>query len=304
LVVANGHISDRTFRRAARVRPLLATILEGVTRYLAQSELIRERALAVGLPAERVVVTGHTKFDQDVPRLSELEACSLRENLGLGREQPLFLAGSTHEGEEEQVLDAWEAARQHVPDLALMIAPRHLQRVEEISALVEARGLRVVRRSALGVGRSGSGAVTPSPNAERPTPKTVLLLDTMGELARAYGLASVAFVGGSLVAKGGHDILQPLFHGVPTLYGPYMHNQRALAALVSGAGAGRVVADAAELGDELVTLLTDEGERAARTEAGARLLAAHQGAAARCAAEVAALVSVDCGMGSAIRQNL
>ena len=118
----------------------------------------------------------------------------------------------------------------------------------------------------------------------------VLVLDTMGELAKFYGLADVAFVGGSLVPKGGHDILQPLFHGVPTLFGPHVHNQRALASVALEAGAARIVADAAALADGLTALVGDGPERSAMTAAAARLIAENRGASARCAAEVAGLV--------------
>jgi 3-deoxy-D-manno-octulosonic-acid transferase len=285
VVVANGHISDRTFRRAAPLRELLAPILAGITRYLAQSALIRERALRLGMPAGRSVVAGHTKFDQDVPPLGKDEVRSLRSSLGLEEGQPLFLAGSTHEGEEELILNAWEAARAHSPSLALMIAPRHLQRVCALRALIEQRGLNVRLRSAPGE------PFSESPDAQRPErPSPVLLLDTMGELARFYGLASVAFVGGSLAPKGGHDILQPLFHGVPTLFGPHMHNQRALAALALGAGAARQVNDEPALVSALISLLTDHEVREAMIAAGARLLSDNRGASARCAAEVESLL--------------
>ena len=118
----------------------------------------------------------------------------------------------------------------------------------------------------------------------------VLLLDTMGELAKLYGLAAVAFVGGSLVPRGGHDILQPLFHGVPTLFGPHMHNQRTLVELALGAGAAWQVADAAELAEALTRLLENGEDRVRLGAAAARLLAEHRGASARCAAVVADLV--------------
>jgi 3-deoxy-D-manno-octulosonic-acid transferase len=293
VVVANGHISDRTLRRALRLRPWLAPILAGITRYLAQSEAIRRRALALGLPEERVTVAGHTKFDQDVAAFAPEEADLIRAALGLEPEQPLFLAGSTHEGEEELVLDAWETARGRVPGLALMLAPRHLTRLEAIRELLRRRGLGVRARSdaSSGVQAFGrSGAQESGPDGHLEHLNTVFLLDTMGELARFYGLASVAFVGGSLVPKGGHDILQPLFHGVPTLFGPHMHNQRALAQRVLEEGAGRQVADVAALAKAVTDLLTDDAERRSVVDAAARLLRENRGASDRCAREVAALL--------------
>jgi 3-deoxy-D-manno-octulosonic-acid transferase len=166
-----------------------------------------------------------------------------------------------------------------------MIAPRHPQRVGAIQTLIEQRGLNVRLRTAPGE------PLSEDPDAQKPErPSTVLLLDTMGELARFYGLSSVAFVGGSLVPKGGHDILQPLFHGVPTLFGPHMHNQRALAALALGAGAARQVNDEQALVTTLISLLTDDELRDAIVAAGAQLLSENRGASARCAAEVQGLL--------------
>ena len=296
MVVANAHLSDRTLRRAARLRALLAPVIAGITRYLTQSPAIRDRALALGLPAARVTVVGHTKFDQEVPALTPDEAAELRARFGLAAAQPLFLAGSTHEGEEELILEAWEAARRAVPDLALMLAPRHLTRVAAVRALIERRGLTVRARSETtgvqGLGWSDVQDDQPEHLTTR-TPEhlnAVLLLDTMGELAKLYGLAAVAFVGGSLVPRGGHDILQPLFHGVPTLFGPHMHNQRTLVELALGAGAAWQVADAAELAEALTRLLENGEDRVRLGAAAARLLAEHRGASARCAAVVADLV--------------
>jgi 3-deoxy-D-manno-octulosonic-acid transferase len=124
---------------------------------------------------------------------------------------------------------------------------------------------------------------------------TVLLLDTMGELARFFGLAAVAFVGGSLVPRGGHDLLQPLFHGVPTLFGPYVHNQRTLAELALGAGAACQVADASALAEALIRILAEGEARATMRAAAARLLAENRGASARCAAVIADLIRSGAG---------
>jgi 3-deoxy-D-manno-octulosonic-acid transferase len=304
VVVANGHISDRTFRRGMKLRAHLGPILKTISQYLAQSESIRARAIALGLPEEQVTVAGHTKFDQSVATFTVEETATIRARLGLSPDQPLLLAGSTHDGEEEQVLEAWETARQRVPDLALMLAPRHLNRLEAIHALLQARGLSAWLWSEAGIGgrvagatgadgaavEAASPAATECLTAEAGRSHTVLVLDTMGELARFYGLASVAFVGGSLVPKGGHDILQPLFHGVPTLFGRYMHNQRSLARCVLEEGAGHQVEDGADLGKVVTELLTDETKRRSLRQAGARLLAEDRGASTRCAEAVAALL--------------
>jgi 3-deoxy-D-manno-octulosonic-acid transferase len=252
------------------------------------------------MPPERVAVSGHTKFDQQIPELTAGEAAAVRAGFGLAPDQPLFLAGSTHEGEEELILDAWESARRRIPDLALMLAPRHLARAAAIRALIEQRGYAVRTRSDT-IETADERGCAPMKDDQNKTisasigvhPRSscpVLLLDTMGELARFYSLAAVAFVGGSLVPKGGHDILQPLFHGVPTLFGPSMHNQRALVSLCLEAGAARQVAGAEELGMAVVALVGNAEDRKRMLSAAEQLLAENRGASARCAAVVVDLV--------------
>src|SRR5205807_1603116 len=146
------------------------------------TELDRARALDLGAPPERTRVAGNTKFEQEVACLAPERLASLREHLGLHTRAPLWIVGSSHPGEEEQVLAAYARAREQVPDLRLLIAPRHVERVDEVAAAVIVAGFPYRRRS--------------EPGGE---PDAVLLLDTMGELAALYALADVVFVGGSLV---------------------------------------------------------------------------------------------------------
>jgi len=277
-LVLNGKFSDRGFRRARRVAPLYRWALGLPEGLLMQSEGDAERAVALGAPPSRVRVVGQTKFEQTIPAVSEAERAELRRALGLPSEAPLLIAGSTHPGEEEQVVAAWEAARQRVAELHLIVAPRHIERAEAVAAMLAARGYRVLRRRA---GPPPADALDPQ--------RTVWLLDTMGELARLYALADVVFVAGSLAPIGGHDLLQPLFHGKPVLFGPYVQNQRDTAALLLAAGAGFQVRDARELADAVVALLTDPGRAAAARTAGERLLAQHRGAARACAEALLAL---------------
>lgn len=274
-VLVNGRFSDRGFRRASRLRPVYRWALASIERFAMQSALDRERGIALGAIPERLQIVGNTKFDQHVPRLSAEEAAAVRDGFGWEPGRPLWIAGSTHPGEEEQILDAYTAVLPAVPDLALMIAPRHVERADEIVSLLRARGMAVVRRTAV---RSGADA---GPADRRPD--AVALLDTVGELASFYALADVVFVGGSLIPKGGHDILQPLFHGKPTLFGPHMHNQRDMTSLALNAGAVLQVADATVLAEQVRRLLTDAPARAALRTGADQLLAANRGAAARSA---------------------
>jgi 3-deoxy-D-manno-octulosonic-acid transferase len=291
-----------------------------------QTEADVDRAVALGADRQRAVVCGNTKFDQAILSPPPAEQEALRREFGLRGEQPLWIAGSTHPGEEEQVLAAWRGVRSELPDLALMIAPRHIERADDVEALCRqaAPGHPIIRRSqqdgsgqcdrpsgareracTLGSGRRREAALAqsgrpaplyPEPRAQspeleaEPTLPPIIVLDTLGELAGMYALASVVFVGGSLVPVGGHDILQPLFHGKPTFFGPHMHNQRDLAQLSVNAGACTRVADSEALATSVRAVLTDPARRASMARSARSLLGAHRGAAERCAQMVLGLL--------------
>lgn len=273
-VLINGQFADRGYRGARRARWLYRWALAQLEALAMQSSQAAERALALGAERRRVRVVGNAKFDQPAAPPSPAAAASICAQVGVGR--PLIVAGSTHPGEDEQVLAAYaeccqdEAAR---PGPALVIAPRHIERAAGVLAAAQAAGFRAARRSVPG---EHAGA-------------DVVVLDTMGELAGLYALAQVVFVGGSLVPVGGHDILQPLQHGRATVFGPYMHNQRELARLSLEAGAALQVADAAELAAALRTILASAEEQARLAAAAARLLEDNAGAAASYAALLADL---------------
>jgi 3-deoxy-D-manno-octulosonic-acid transferase len=237
VAVVNGRLSPRSFPRYRLVRGLLKTVLREVDLFLMQSEPHADRARRIGAPPERVHVSGNLKFDslQD-PQPS----AALVRLIPPGR--PLWIAGSTVAGEEELVLKAFLEVLDQVPDLRLLIAPRHPERFAALPALVEARGLRCARRTAL------QGAWRDEP---------VLALDTLGELAQAYPLATVVFVGGSLVPSGGHNVLEPAAAGKAVIVGPHMENFQEIADEFRGEGALVQVGDAAGLAREVVRLLQD-----------------------------------------------
>jgi len=274
--LVNGQFADKGFRGARKARWLYRWCLAQLDVLRMQTEQAAERARFLGAPAERVQVIGNVKFEQVVaPSRPETDSV-VRARLGLGGSRRLWLAGSTHPGEEEQVLDALLAARNLLPSLALLLAPRHIERAAEVVARVEALGLSCARRT------EGDGARV-----------DVLVLDTMGELAGLYALADVVFVGGSLVPIGGHDILQPMFAGKPTLFGPFMHNQHDVAAAALAEGAVIQVADVESLATEVVRLCSDEARRNALREASERLVSKNTGAALECAKLLAALARGD-----------
>ena len=260
-MIANGRISDRSFHRYLRVRWLMRRVLADVTVFAMQSEEDARRILALGAPPARVVVTGNLKSDL-VPEAEPVDA-AWRERLGLGATDRLWIAGSTHRGEEAIVLDVFLRARARCPGLGLLLAPRHPERAGEVEDLIRERGLVPVRRSRLPDGHA---------------PGAVVILDTVGELAALYGVAEVVFVGGSLVPIGGHNVLEPAMRGKPVLYGPHTSNFREGAERLQRSGGGIVVKDGLELEREL-SLLLEDPDLARRTGDAARAaFAGRQGA--------------------------
>jgi len=259
-MIANGRISDRSFRRYHRVRWLMRRVLSNVSVFAMQSEEDARRIVALGAPPERVVVTGNLKSDL-LPGASDDP--EWRQRLGLDAGDRLWIAGSTHRGEEALVLDAFVHAKARCPGLALLLAPRHPERAGEVEELIRARGLTAARRSRL-PHDAARGAVT--------------ILDTVGELAQLYALAEVVFVGGSLAPVGGHNMLEPAMRGKPVLFGPHTSNFREGAELLQMSGGGLVVKDGDELARELTRLLEDRDLANRMGQAARDAFAGRQGA--------------------------
>jgi 3-deoxy-D-manno-octulosonic-acid transferase len=258
VMIANGRLSDRSFPRYRLARRFLAPVLESITVYAMQSDEDARRAIALGAPAERVFVTGNLKADAmpDAGRATEL----WHRLLGLSPGQRVWIAGSTHAGEDAAVLAAHRALIATRPDLALVLAPRHPERVRDVLALARGQGFAVVRRSELPRAR-GTGAV--------------IVLDTVGELAQLYAVADVVFVGGSLVPAGGHNMLEPALRRKPVLFGPHTENFREAASALTQSGGGIV---AAGLAREVGRLLDDRELRRRLGEAAGEAVASRSGA--------------------------
>jgi 3-deoxy-D-manno-octulosonic-acid transferase len=267
VMIANGRISDRSYRRYRLVRRFLTTVLADVRVFAMQSDEDARRIIALGAHPERVVVTGNIKVDASVT--DPAGAVDLwRRLFGLAPEQRVWVAGSTHAGEEELVLEAHRAARAECPELVLVLAPRHPERTGEVLALVARRGWPSIRRSQLpSAATSTSDPVSP-----------VIVLDTVGELAALYAVADVVFVGGSLVPVGGHNLLEAAQRRKPVLTGPHTENFRESTSLLESVGAALVVRDAAELSSELRRLLADPDLRAKLGDAGYEAVASRHGA--------------------------
>ncbi len=243
VAVVNARISDRSFPRYKMVRGLLRHVLRNVDLFLAQSDLDRERLLAIGADAARVQVGGNLKFNSDVPAQ---DGFAQRLRAALPARAKVLVCGSSVEGEEELLLDAFQALVANTKtaqskELVFVLAPRHPERFDQVAELLTQRGVEFSRRSTWG-GNTLSGSV--------------FLLDSIGELANVYSIADLAFVGGSLVPRGGHNILEPAQFGVPTLVGPHTENFRDILAIFERAHAVERV-DANSLLPQLRAWLAD-----------------------------------------------
>jgi 3-deoxy-D-manno-octulosonic-acid transferase len=245
VMIANGRLSDRSYPRYRLARRFMRRVLDGVTVFAMQSDEDARRVIALGARPERVFVTGNLKHEPLPHGSGPVDLW--RHLFGLRSGQLVWIAGSTHRGEEEMVLDAHRSVAARVPGLALILAPRHPERVPEVLKLLATRGVPAVRRTELPRAAS-DGAVT--------------VLDTVGELAQLYVLADVVFVGGSLVDIGGHNVLEPALHGKPVLFGPHTQNFRDAAALLLERGGACRVEDAVTLERELDRLIHDAEVRA------------------------------------------
>ena len=268
-MLVNGRISSRSYSRYRLVRPFFRRVLADVDRFCMQSDESARRIVDLGADPARVTVTGSLKFDS-------LESPAAAAGRGEGRvlryfripaTRPVFMAASTVKGEESPVLAAFAAVRRVHPATLLIMAPRKPERFAEAEALARAEGLRVVRRKEL--------AVDAEPRAD------VIILNTIGELAHLFQVATVVFMGGSLVDQGGHNILEPAVHGKPIVFGPHMTNFAEIAETFLRNQAAVQVDTPAELAGAVSRLVGDPVERARLGAAARALVEANRGAKRR-----------------------
>lgn len=274
-MIVNGRISDRSYRGYRLVRWFIRRALGGIDRVCAQNELWGRRFLALGVPDDRLTVTGSLKFDAaDDTAAGDADAVLQPFRFAAGRR--VFIAASTLRGEEESVLRAFARVRQSFADTLLIIAPRHPERFAEAAAIAERQGFAVVRRTSL--------------DADAVPVADVIVLDSIGELARLFQLATVVFVGGSLVPAGGHNILEPAVFGKAVLFGPHMENFAGVAELFVEREAAWQINSEHELGVAVETLLADASRREALGAAARKLVDANRGARRRTLAAVRAML--------------
>lgn len=268
-VLVNGRISSRSYPRYRFARGFFRRVLANVDRFCMQSEESARRIVEIGADPERVVVTGSLKFDSlqiDGPAFDRGRNRVLR-YFRIGSARPVIVAASTHRGEEEPVLEAYQRIRARVPNVMLIIAPRKPERFAEVEALARRHGWHVARRTEL--------PVDSEPRHD------VVILDVIGELAQLYQVATAVFVGGSLVDQGGHNIIEPAVFGKPIVFGPYMQNFAEIARAFLENDAAIQIRFARELEHALLALLKDPVRRASLGAAARALVEANRGARAK-----------------------
>ncbi|MCX8035798.1 MAG: 3-deoxy-D-manno-octulosonic acid transferase [Candidatus Sumerlaeia bacterium] len=243
VVMMNGKISERSFRRYRRYDFFFRPALRSIAAYCMQTQLDAERMREIAGPNAPIIVAGNCKFDSLACPLAESERAALAARWSVDRSAPVVVVGSTHPGEEEIIARAASALKPDFPGLTWIVAPRHVNRADSIVPIFSAAGLSLSRVSNSAGGRAD-----------------VVLLDVMGELAHAYSLATLAVVCGSFAPIGGHNLLEPAIYGVPVLYGPHMEKQPELLRLFRQSGGG-VQVEAGELAGTVKRLLQNADER-------------------------------------------
>lgn len=274
VLLANVRLSERSAAGYWKFRPLVGEMLSGVSAVAAQSDADARRIIALGADPSRVTVTGSVKFDVDIPPSLREEAASLRRRLG--SERSVWIAASTHEGEERAVLEAFRKVSDKVPGALLILVPRHPERFGTTETLVKRARFRYTLRSRA---RDSNSRID------------VFIGDTMGELQMFYAASDVAFVGGSLVPIGGHNMLEPAALGIPVIFGPHVFNFASISARLLELGIARRVANAAELADAVTAFLQDANTRHNVGQAAKRFVEENRGARDKVAQIVDALLS-------------
>ncbi len=276
VAMVNGRISPRSFQSYLRLRPFLAQVLAEFQFFSMIRSEDRDRIIAMGAPPEKVLVSGNAKYDKIPEGIAAGADQRIRESLELPAGSLVVVAGSTREGEEEMVVEAWVRVCRDFPNTVLIIAPRHIERARAIGGMLERGGHAVRFRTDRSSRKDGGTA-------------NIIIMDTFGELFPTYGTADVAFCGASLVPLGGQNPLEPAAWGKPVLYGPSMEDFLDARDMLEAAGGGMTVADSKALALEMSQLLGNPDRRRAMGQNARDAVLAHQGAAEQHARHIAAL---------------
>ncbi len=282
IILVNGRLSSDSFAGYRRIRPFFRRVLAAFTLCAMQTDRDVERMIELGVETKRVMRTGNLKYDQVAASGAPNAGLISRQDLRLAEGEELFVAGSTHPGEEEAVLDCYRRLLDVAPALVLVLAPRHIERAEDVVKAVRSCWFTAVRRTKL---PGASGAPIAGPR--------VVILDTRGELATLYRDATLVFVGGSLVNVGGHSPLEPAAWGKAVVFGPHMDHFAEAAEQFLACGAGVMVRDADGMTQTMTSLLLDRSHLEAMGKAAYQLVLENQGALARTVALIVRVLESD-----------
>lgn len=294
-VLVNGRISDRSIGKYRLVKPFFKRTLGYINVFCMQDSIDAERIIELGAPAEKVKVTGNMKFDAEVSAgIKDLQ--SIRASFGLRKDEDLFVAGSTHEGEEEILLDTFKNLSGDFPRLRLLIAPRHVNRIDQIEKIIRDAGFEPVRFLTINTKqttlnhslRSGSGQANEIRNTKYE--RRIILLDTIGHLNEAYSTATIVFIGGSLIKHGGHNPIEPACFAKPILFGLYMFNFKYITNVFLRNKAAIQVFNKEDLYEKCKLLLNDINARDILGQCAKRSVAENKGAITRNIAEICAIL--------------
>ncbi|MEW5009823.1 MAG: lipid IV(A) 3-deoxy-D-manno-octulosonic acid transferase [Cycloclasticus sp.] len=272
-LIVNARLSEKSAKAYARLASFTRQTLADITQVCAQTELSAERFIALGLAPEKVSVPGNIKFDMRLPANLSEQAEVIRRDWF--QQRPSWIAASTHDGEDGKILDAFAELKQEFSNSLLVLVPRHPERFDAVAKLCEKRGYSVTRRSEHRGTRVSSD---------------VFLLDSLGELRLYYGTVDVAFVGGSLMPTGGHNMLEPAALAVPILFGPYVHNFTDISQRLLEQQAAAQVADQQQLASQLIDLLRHSEKRDQMGSAGQRFVEQNKGAVEKVAQQIVCIL--------------
>lgn len=261
VVLVNARLSERSAKSYRRILPVIQKMLKSINVIAAQFQADADRFISLGFPAEKMQVTGSLKFDLTLPMQLTEQAQHWRKIWGENR--PVWIAASTHPGEEEFILQAFTEARRFYPDLLLVSIPRHVDRASQLEQLYSSHAYKIFKRS--------------DHNESEMSDVDIFIGDTMGELLIFYAAADLAFVGGSLVEKGGQNPLEPAAIGLPILTGPYTFNFATITEQLKQRNVEIQVTNAKELAEQVIALLSDPERRQQKSYEAKKFVAENKG---------------------------
>jgi 3-deoxy-D-manno-octulosonic-acid transferase len=264
-VLISGRISNHSYHKYKWARFFFSKVLDNIDVFCMQTEVDTKRIIDIGAKEDRAITAGNLKFDQQVPILTSEEKATTYSIFNLKEGQRLFIAGSTHRGEEELVLEVFKNLKKSFNDLILMLAPRHPERFNEVAQLLDRHGMQSIKKTEIENDKSRNNY-------------DVILIDTIGDLSKLYSIGTIIFVGGSLVSTGGHNVLEPVSYKKAVIFGPHMENFSEMSRILRESGGGLQVHNQEEFISKARMLLEDDAIRDGLGEVAFEVIAHNQGA--------------------------